>query len=451
MLGRWTVAVVGVLIIIVGGLIAHFTQTAGGIKIQDIRFKGAKGNTMSALLYMPPNATREKPAPGILAVHGYINSRETQAGFAIEFARRGYVVLALDQTGHGYSDPPAFANGFGGPDALTYLRGLDFVDKGNIGLEGHSMGGWTILAAATAMPNDYKAMVLEGSSTGRPFAADGTPTWPRNVALVFSQYDEFSQLMWGVPRARDAVTSPKLLTFFGTTARAEPGKIYGDIAQGNARVLYAPAITHAADHISHEAIGHSLDWFAKTLQGGTPLPSNDQIWFRKEFGTLVALAGFIVLLLGAFQGLLTLPAFAALAQPAATGPAPAPRDRKWWTALLLTAVVPALIYYPVLSLSNTWIKPQSFMPQNITNQIAIWALVNALLTLAFLYFAPRRTPRTGIVVPSILIALATVAIGYIALWLADLVFKIDFRFWIVALKLMNAKQWLMFLIYLLRS
>ena len=75
-------------------------------------------------------------------------------------------MLALDQTGHGYSDPPAFANGFGGPDALAYLRSLDFVDKANIGLEGHSMGGWTMLAAATAMPNDYKSMVLEGSSTG---------------------------------------------------------------------------------------------------------------------------------------------------------------------------------------------------------------------------------------------------------------------------------------------
>ena len=448
MLGRWTVAVVGVLIIIVGGLIAHFTQTSSGIWISDVRFKGAKGNTMSALVYVPPNATKEKPAPGILAVHGYINSRETQSGFAIEFARRGYVVLALDQTGHGYSDPPAFANGFGGPDALAYLRSLDFVDKANIGLEGHSMGGWTILAAATAMPNDYKAMVLEGSSTGRPFAADGTPTWPRNGARVYSQYDEFSQLMWGVPRARDVGTSPKLLSFFGSTGKVEPGKVYGDIAQGNARVLYAPAISHPADHISHEAIGYSLDWFAKTLQGGTPLPSNDQIWFRKEFGTLVALAGFIVLMLGAFQGLLGLPMFAALAQPAGGGE-PQPRDRKWWTALLLTALVPALIYYPVLSIANNWVKPQSFMPQNITNQIAIWALINAALTLVLLYFAPKRTPRSGIVVPSILIALATVAVGYVALWLADLAFKIDFRFWIVAVKLMNAKQWLMFLIYLI--
>ncbi len=394
MLGKWNLAVAGVLIIIVGGLIAHFTQTSGGIKIQDIRFKGAKGNTMSALLYTPPNATAQKPAPGILAVHGYINSRETQAGFAIEFARRGYVVLALDQTGHGYSDPPAFANGFGGPDALAYLRSLDFVDKANIGLEGHSMGGWTILAAATAMPNDYKSMVLEGSSTGRPFAAEGTTTWPRNVALVFAQYEEFPRLMWGVERAKDVVTSPKLLSFFGATGKAEPGKVYGDIAQGNARVLYAPAITHPAEHISHEAIGYSLDWFAKTLQGGTPLPTSDQIWFRKELGTLIALAGFIVLLLGAFQGLLTLPMFAALAVASSTAKPP-PRDRAWWTALLLTALVPALLYFPLLAFANNYIKPQPYLPQGITNQIAFWALTNAVLTLVLLYFAPKRAPRAG--------------------------------------------------------
>ena len=217
---RWSLAIAGLVLILVGGLLAHLTQTSGGIKIQDVRFKGAKGNTMSALLYIPPNATAQTPAPGVLAVHGYINSRETQDGFAIEFARRGYVVLALDQTGHGYSDPPAFANGFGGPDGLAHLRSLDIVDKNNIGLEGHSMGGWTVLAAATAMPNDYKSMVLEGSSTGKPFAAEGTPTWPRNAALVFAQYEEFSNLMWGVDRARDVTQSPKLCRGRSNPARS---------------------------------------------------------------------------------------------------------------------------------------------------------------------------------------------------------------------------------------
>ncbi|KIU47594.1 MULTISPECIES: alpha/beta hydrolase [Bradyrhizobium] len=453
MRGRWTLAILGAVLIVAGGLLAHFTQTAGGIRIEDVRFKGAKGNTMSALLYIPPNATAQIPAPGILAVHGYINSRETQDGFAIEFARRGYVVLALDQTGHGYSDPPSFANGFGGPDGLAYLRSLQIVDKDNIGLEGHSMGGWTVLAAAAAMPNDYKSMVLEGSSTGKPFAAEGTTSWPRNTALVFAQYEEFPDLMWGVQLARDVTTSPKLWALFGTQAAVEPGKVYGDPAAGTARVLYTPAMTHPAEHISHEAIGYSLDWFAKTLKGGTPRPVDDQIWFRKEIGTLIALIGFVALVIGTFDGLLEAPMFSRLRLPAvADGTMPpheAAKGRRWTTALILSAFIPALTYYPAFALGGTLVTPSAFLPQGITNQILVWAVINLLITLALMRFAPKRASRAGLVGQSVVIAVASVAVGYAALWLADLAFKIDFRFWIVALKLMSAKQFLIFLIYLI--
>ncbi|THD49966.1 MAG: alpha/beta fold hydrolase [Bradyrhizobium sp.] len=450
---KWSLAIAGVILILAGAVLAYLTQTSGGIQIRDVRFAGAKGNTMSALLYIPPNATAKTPAPGILAVHGYINSRETQDGFAIEFARRGYVVLALDQTGHGYSDPPAFANGFGGPDGLAHLRSLDIVDKNNIGLEGHSMGGWTVLAAATAMPNDYKSMVLEGSSTGKPFAAEGSASWPRNVALVFAQYEEFPDLMWGVERARDVTQSPKLWALFGTQGAVEPGKVYGDLAQGTARVLYTPAITHPDEHISRQAIGYSLDWFAKTLQGGTPLPSDDQIWFRKEIGTLIALIGFVVLLLGVFDSLLESPVFSHLRLPViadGTAPAPvAPSGGRWTAAFVLSAFIPALIYYPAFALGGTFVTPSAYLPQGITNQIMVWAVINALIALALMPFAPKRASRTGIIGPSILIALATVIVGYAALWLADVAFKVDFRFWIVALKLMSAKQFLIFLIYLI--
>jgi len=231
-------ACLGVLIVLVAGIVAFSVQTAGGkVQIRDVRFVGSNGTVMSALLFVPKSATAKTPAPGILAVHGYINSRETQSGFAIELARRGYVVLEMDQTGHGYSDSPAFANGFGGPDGLAYLRSLDVVDKDNIGMEGHSMGGWTILAAAATMPDSYKSVVLEGSSTGRPYAAEGSTAWPRNLAVVFSTMDEFSVLMWDVPRGKDAPSSPKLQAVFGTTETIEPGKIYGSIEDGTARAL----------------------------------------------------------------------------------------------------------------------------------------------------------------------------------------------------------------------
>jgi pimeloyl-ACP methyl ester carboxylesterase len=452
MRSRWSLAIAGLVLIVVGGLLAHLTQTSGGIRIEDVRFKGANGNTMSALLYIPPNATAQTPAPGILAVHGYINSRETQDGFAIEFARRGYVVLALDQTGHGYSDPPAFANGFGGPDGLAHLRNLDIVDKANIGLEGHSMGGWTILAAAAAMPNDYKSIVLEGSSTGKPFAAEGTASWPRNLALVYAKYEEFPMLMWGVERGQDVAQSQKLWALFGTQGPIEPGKVYGDVAQGTARVLYTPDMTHPAEHISHEAIGYSLDWFGKTLQGGTPRPASDQIWFRKEIGTLIALIGFVALLIGVFDGLLEMPVFSHLRLPEpADGTMPehvAASGGRWKAAFILSAFIPALTYYPAFALGGTLVMPSAWLPQGVTNQILVWAIINGLIALALMPFAPKRAHRIGLIGPSILIALVTVVVGYAALWLADLAFKIDFRFWIVALKLMNAKQFLIFLIYL---
>jgi hypothetical protein len=50
-------AIAGAMLILAGSLLAHLTQTSGGIRVEDISFKGAKGNTMSALLYIPPNAS----------------------------------------------------------------------------------------------------------------------------------------------------------------------------------------------------------------------------------------------------------------------------------------------------------------------------------------------------------------------------------------------------------
>jgi len=444
----WLLLVLGVVLVLGGSALAWKVQTAGGIKLTEVTFAGTAGAPMSGLLYTPPNATPATPAPGVLAVHGYINSRETQSGFAIEFARRGYVVLALDQTGHGYSGGAAFSNGFGGPDGLKYLRGLKTVDPANIGLEGHSMGGWTVLAAAAAMPDAYRAVVLEGSSTGKPFAADGTPAWPRNLALVFSQYDEFSKLMWGVDRAKDVTGSAKLRAVFGATAPVQPGKVYGSVEGGTARVLHTPATTHPGDHISPAAIGHALDWFALTLKGGTPRPASDQIWMWKEAGTGVALIGAVVLLLGTFQLLLTLPLFASLRQP--VQPTLARRDGGWWRGVALTALLPALTYFPFFILGMLAMPPNGVLKQGITNQVLTWAVLTALITLGLAALGKRAKPafsnRWRL---SLLIGVLSVGAVYGALELVHRLFLVDFRFWVVALKRLSPGQADLVLVYVL--
>ena len=446
---RHRLVLIGLLIVTCGVLLAHFVQTAGGIRIQDVRFTGTNGTPMSGHLYVPSGATAKTPAPGVLAVHGYFNSREAQSGFAIEYARRGYVVLALDQTGHGYSAPPAFANAFGGIDGLKYLRSLDIVDKDNVGLEGHSMGGWTVVNAAAAMPDAYKALVLEGSSTGKPFAPEGSPQFPRNLAVVFSRYDEFPGVMWRVPTAAQVTGSKKLPVVFGTDGAVEPGRVYGSLDSGTARILHTPAITHPMDHISPTAIGHSIDWFQRTLRGGTPRPADDQTWYWKETGTFVALIGLAVFVLGVFNALLSLPAFAALrADLPAAGTQP--RGPRWWGTLVFGAVVPALTFLPLSQLGGALLPPSGWLPQQFTNEIAFWALCNAMIILA----AARLTGSTAspMVRQPLLalgIAAATVSITYALVATVQFVFNLDFRIWFIAFKPMSRWQATAFPVYLL--
>lgn len=433
-------AIIGFAILIAGALLANAIRTSDGTQVRDIRFTGTNGTQMSALLYIPKGATAKTPAPGILTVHGYINSREMQDPFAIEFARRGYVVLSVDQTGHGYSDGPAGANGFGGPDGLAYLRSLPVVDKTQIGMEGHSMGGWTILAAAAAMPDAYQSLVLEGSSTGAPFAVEGSPTWPRNMALVFSRYDEFSKIMWNVDRAVDVGQSPKLQAVFGTKMPVVESALYGDIAAGTARTLHQPGTTHPGDHLSRAAIGHATDWFARTLKGGTPRPASDQIWIWKEVGTGIGLIGFVMILLGAFDALIRTPAFTALrgqAEPGATA-----RDRRWWTGFAISSLIPALLFFPAFVTVYLLIPPMMLLPQVVTTQVTIWALAGAgiawIINRKRLANAPKRKQPDWLL--SLLIAAASLAAGYAALILIDRLFALDIRFWIVAVKLPSPSQ-----------
>ncbi|MDZ7669471.1 MAG: alpha/beta fold hydrolase [Gammaproteobacteria bacterium] len=444
---------VGCLLVLAGGGLAYLIQTAGGVEVEDVRIPLEADKRLSALLYKPPNAVPENPAPGVLAVHGYINSRETQSPFAIELARRGYVVLAIDQTGHGFSEGAAFSAGFGGPAALRYLRSLPFVDAGNVGLTGHSMGGWTALAAAADQPDGYRALVLVGSSTGAPFAPAGSPAFPRNLAVIFSRYDEFAELMWGVENAADVVRSDKLQAVFGTEGAVEPGRLYGSIEAGDARWLAMPSTTHPGDHLSHDAVADTVTWMQRTLMGGQPLPVDDQIWLYKEIGTLIALIGGVCLLLGTFD--LILRRFSPLEQPApAAVAAPA---RGWWAGLLVTAAVPALTFYPLTGLGAAF-APNAIFPQAVTNQILVWALGNGAFALLMGMLLPaRRSPLNAVPRPAdapplagvAVAALASVAVLYLAVLLSSWLFHTDMRFWVVALKPMAPHHLPAFLAYLI--
>ncbi|MDB5497741.1 MAG: alpha/beta hydrolase, partial [Phenylobacterium sp.] len=348
--------------------------------------------------------------------------------------------------GHGYSGGAVGqSKDLGGPAALRYLQSLPFVDKANIGLEGHSMGGVPVMTAAASQPDGYKAIVLEGSTPA--FLGAKSPANPKNLAIVFGQFDEFAPLMWGVPKGSLVANSPKLAKVFGVPGPVIVGKIYGVIADGSARLLENPPVTHPWEHFSYAGVGGAVDWFQKTLAGeANPMAPGDQIWLWKDIGTAIGFAGFVCLLIGAFELLLTLPVFASLNQPAQA--AAERRGGKWWLAFLLTAAVPALTFYPLMKLGNLFFPMQLF-PQYIQNQLVVWALVNALITLVLSLALRGGKPAFTTDWPkSAGIAVATIAIGYLSLVIVDAVFKVDYRFWVLGLKPLDGRHALMAIPYL---
>ncbi len=449
MLRKWGFFILGCALILAGSLLAHAIQTSGGVTLHDVRFAGDGGKVQSALVYQPATATAAHPAPAVLVSHGYINTREMQSPFAIELARRGFVVVAMDMIGHGYSEGAVKlgpGQDLGGPAALRYLQSLPYVDKSNIGLEGHSMGGIPIATAAASQPTGYKAIVFEGSTPA--FLGAVTPPKLNNLAVVFGQYDEFAPLMWGVPKGSAVATSKKLAKVFGVESPVQVGKIYGTIPDGSARVLENPPVTHPWEHFSRAGVGGAVDWFQKTLSGeANAMAPSDQIWLWKDVGTGVAFAGLICLLIGTFEVLLLTPMFASLnvpAQPVAEG-----RGGKWWLAAVLTAAVPALTFYPFMKWGVLFFPMQLF-PQSIQNQLLVWALLNALISVLLgLVLRGGKPTFTTNWPKSIGIAAATIAVGYLSLVIVDAAFKTDYRFWVLGLKPLDGRHAVMAIPYAL--
>jgi hypothetical protein len=261
--------------------------------------------------------------------------------------------------------------------------------------------------------------------------------------------------MWGIEVPSNIVETDKLKTLFNTDETIERGKVYGDINAGTARVLYQPPVTHPGDHLSTVAIGHAIDWFDRTLEGGRSLPVSNQIWIWKELGTLLSLIGMVVLIPSIIRGLAqTSPFRSKMASPAAPKPL---TGGGWWIGAVIFMALPVVTLFPFKGLSETWgWTASALLPQNITTQVMVWALSVGLISLilfaAWHFLINRKTGATalhyglaesdgvspGVILRSFGLALAVVGVLYFSLLITAYLFDTDYRFWVFAMKPLSA-------------
>lgn len=124
-----------------------------------------------AWLYRP-KAPRGTRSPVVVAIHGGPESQERPeyrySGLYQYLLARGVGILAPNirgSTGYGASYQRLIHRDWGGEElkdiehAAKYVRGLDWVDPGRVGIVGGSYGGFAVLSAVTRLPEYWRAAV----------------------------------------------------------------------------------------------------------------------------------------------------------------------------------------------------------------------------------------------------------------------------------------------------
>lgn len=140
------VLAVSIVLCLVSMIGASLVQSSwGNITIKEMSWESPSGHQLSAYLYKPVTATKDIPAPAVITIEGWYNNKEMQDAYTVELARRGYVVLSLDMHSHGNSESlPAdklYDGAVGVDGGVQLIASLPYVDKGRIGITGHSSGG----------------------------------------------------------------------------------------------------------------------------------------------------------------------------------------------------------------------------------------------------------------------------------------------------------------------
>ncbi|MXV64214.1 alpha/beta fold hydrolase [Natronorubrum sp. JWXQ-INN-674] len=376
---------IGLLLVAGGTLLATWTTTGGDVDVRETTIKTESGLELAGTVYEPDGASADDPAPAVALFHGYTGTQGTMSSFAIELADRGYVAVTVDQPGHGDSDPPAFEDGWGGPATLEHTRSLEVVDEDRVAMAGHSMGGFASLAAADEHPDGYESIVLIGSTWGPMEGVDGVPeaneTVPRNAAVLFAPYDEYSPAMWNETVPGDVNEGEKLARAFGTEPPVEPGETYGSIEDGTARTYTAPPTIHTGMHRSTTAVGDALEWIEQTIgeseTGETATASpDDQRWYWASIGHAIALVGGLIVAVGTAASVWRRLGAGKTAAVGDSGvetspPTSSPPSR---STLLGLSLVPALTIYPLYAIGTAVVPVTRLTHQDLTHGYAVWAL-----------------------------------------------------------------------------
>ncbi len=447
-----------------------FQTNFGEVEYHDMTFVTESGHTLDALLLVPKTATANSKAPAIVVSHGWYNNREMQDLNYVEYARRGYVVLAISMYGHGDSeviesntwwDDSNNANGL--YDGVKYLANLPYVDAERIGVTGHSNGALAcreavlqdeegLIAAALLVSND----AVYYDENGNFYNQFGS----RDAAIVACQYDEFFHRVDGnAPRDYINQVTAQSFLHFGVNPEGldmrTADTYYRQTIDGEEaiRAIYNPAITHPWAHFSSEVVSFSVDFFDEALDAPIDLDNDDQIWRKKAAFNAFGIIGFFIFVVSAAIAMLELPYFSVLKAEEKVRPWPKYTEDGSKRRVITTGIFSAIfsiIFYFIAFIAGMMLQ-SDIWNQGPSRIIGLWCVLCGIFTYLCIKIGRRRNPvdklergsRIGFkkMWRSLVLAVCVTVASFAIVFLSDAIFLTDYRLWCFAtIRAFNIEQ-----------
>lgn len=460
---------ISIALMLLASIVVSAIQTNGGhVTMKELNIETDLGYSMSAYLFIPETATAETPAPAVVVSHGYLNNKEMTDANYVELARRGFVVLAIDQPCHGDSEIMAKSISNGVDQGVLAVSRMPFVDVDRIGVTGHSMGGGSC-NRAVAVDNERENPLISAvlihcndptvkNSDGNYVNAYGN----RNVGVIAVQYDEFFH-KWvdesGIARqAPYYMGSPTAQAFlhFGVDPtgldKRDAYTYYSETVDGEEcfHVIYRPDVIHPWSHFSAKSETCVIDFFTKALNAPNPIDSSNQVWQWKEAFNFVGLAALAIFICAFGTLMLFTPTFESLRAKEVIQPAKLADNKAkfwFWGSLAAGVLFSCLIYINAVAFGNT-----KAVSQTEAMGLGVWSTLCGLFTiLSMVVFYQcygkkhgMNLAELGVKMPlkklglSILLGVIIAVMAYVCVFTADYFFYADFRIWTLAIKAFEA-------------
>lgn len=457
---------ISLVLMILCSLLNWGVVTRGGdIKITHLTLVGNNGLKYTALMYVPSSATDETPAPAHLMIHGSSGNARNHESWAIEYARRGFVVLSVDDLGSGDAEWSA-SNGSLAVSELfcKYLVENPLVDASRLVIGGHSAGCQRVYE----LGKKYHANTIVLCGGVRAAIPKGDDPFTGNMISIIGGAESL--------RTYETENENTIKAFMSNgveleNGMVEYGQVYGSFADGNAKLaVFNEGQVHEGAFVDKNNLAYQLDFVQSAMEVPNYIDAKDQVWMLKDYVGLAGTLSFAAFVVFCFIFLAEkFPAFNSVIQPLPRNIGL--RGKGLVISIAAALIFPAIVLYTgafglwdVVGLQNIILFP--LQQANRAFVIVIGINLMGFIMLAFFMLTDGKKSKATLrdlgltsegstkldwrlMAKSFLLAVITLAIGFTYITLQSYVLGTDFYAWFFGVRPIPTAKFQYFVPYIL--